>query len=48
MSLLAGRMALSIIAYEYMPELQSMRAERRALIRETERVLDEYAQRMGL
>jgi hypothetical protein len=41
------RRALRIIAWCYVPELEMQWAERRVLIRDTERVLDEYAQRMG-
>lgn len=54
MTVLASRMALllrralRIITWGYVPELETQWAERRVLIRDTERVLDEYAQRMGL
>jgi hypothetical protein len=53
MNLLAGRMAvllrkaLLIVAYEWVPELKAEQAEKKMVVNEGWRVLDEYAQRMG-
>jgi hypothetical protein len=53
MNLLAGRMAvllrkaLLIVAYEWVPDTKVEQAEKRLVVDEGWRVLDEYAQRMG-
>ena len=54
MSLLASRMAvllrkaLLIVAYEWVPDTKVEQDEKRLVVNEGWRVLDEYTQRMGL
>jgi len=53
MSILASRMAavlrkaLLIVAYEWVPDTRVEQAEKRLVVNEGWRVLDEYVQRMG-